>query len=130
MRRILIAAFVTLCSSGCSSATQTSGAGTGGQRNFITFAEIQSAAVPTTNLWDYIATARPHMLRDRGVGSFRDTAPVRAIVYLDDSMLGDIQVLKTISLSSVKLIHYMSGADATTRYGMGHSGGVILLKTH
>jgi hypothetical protein len=27
-------------------------------------------------------------------------------------------------------IRYMSGADATTRYGMNHSGGVILIKTH
>ena len=130
MRRILIAGLVAFGISGCSSATQSSGGGTGGQRNLITLAEIQSAAVPTSNVWDYIATARPHMLRDRGVGSFRDTAPVRAIVYLDDSMLGDIQVLKTMSLSSVKQIQYMSGADATTRYGMGHSGGVILLTTH
>ena len=128
MRSLTIAALVSLTVTACTSAAHNTGPSL--QRNVITLAEIQSATVPTANLWDFIATSRPHFLRDRGVGSFRDTAPVRAVVYLDGSMLGDIQVLKTITLSSVKLIQYMSGADATTRYGMGHSGGVILLSTH
>jgi hypothetical protein len=128
MRTLAIAALLALSVTACSSAPHSTGPSL--QRNVITLAEIQSATVPTANLWDFIATARPHFLRDRGVGSFRDTTPVRALVYLDGSMLGDVQVLKSISLSSVKLIQYMSGADATTRYGMGHSGGVILLSTH
>ena len=128
MRTIAFALLLSVGVIACSSPAHSSGPSV--QRNVITIAEIQSATVPTANLWDFIATARPHFLRDRGVGSFRDTSPVRAIVYLDGSMLGDIQVLKTINLSSVKLIQYMGGADATTRYGMGHSGGVILLSTH
>jgi hypothetical protein len=128
MPRLALAALLTLSVIACSPPRQSSGPGL--QRNVITFAEIQSATVPTSNLWDFIASKRPHFLRDRGVGSFRDTTPVRAVVYLDNSLLGDIQVLKTINLSSVKLIQYMNGADATTRYGMGHSGGAILVSTH
>ena len=128
MRRLAIRALLIVSVTACSAPKHSSGPSL--QRNVITFAEIQAATVPTSNLWDFIATARPHFLRDRGVSSFRDPAPVRAVVYLDNSMLGDIQVLKTINLSSVKLIQYMSGADATTRYGMGHSGGAILISTH
>ena len=64
------------------------------------------------------------------MGSFNDTSPVRALVYLDGSMLGDLRTLRSINMSSVMEIRYMSGADATTRYGMNHSGGVILIKTH
>lgn len=127
MRTTVIAVMLTLCVTACTAATH--GSGPGLQRNVITLAEIQAATVPTTNLWDFIATSRPHFLRDRGAGSFSDTSPVRAVVYLDGSLLGDIQVLKALGLSSVKLIQYMSGADATTRYGLGHSGGAILLST-
>jgi hypothetical protein len=128
MRNTAIAAILVLSLSGCGATTQRPD--TGGNRNLITLLEIQAAPNPSMNLWDFIAGARPHFLRDRGVGSFQNTTPVTAVVYLDGNMLGDIRSLRSISLSSVQLIEYMSGPDATTRYGMGHGGGAILLKSH
>jgi hypothetical protein len=119
---------LALCVSACSAATQKPAAG--GQRDLITLEEIQASKNSTANAWDFIAPPRPQYLRDRGVGLFNDTSPVRALVYLDGSMLGDLRTLRSINMSSVMEIRYMSGADATTRYGMNHSGGVILIKTH
>jgi hypothetical protein len=103
---------------------------TGGQRNVITYTEIQMANNPMSNAWDFIAYSRPHMLRDRGPTSIQNTNPPTATVFLDEAELGGIQVLKTINMGSVREIRYLSAADATTRYGMGHTGGVIVIKTH
>lgn len=128
MRRTARAWLLVLGVTACSAATQAPAAG--GQRDLITLEEIRAAKNPTANAWDFLAVARPHFLRDRGVGSFNDTSPVRALVYLDGSMLGDLRTLRSINMSSVMEIRYMNGSDATTRYGMGHTGGVILIKTH
>jgi hypothetical protein len=51
-------------------------------------------------------------------------------VYLGGGMLSDLRTLRSINMSSVMEIRYINGADATTRYGMGHTGGAILTKTH
>ena len=128
MRGIPFAALLAIGVSACSAATQNPSVA--GQRNVITYDEILASKNPAANAYEFIASVRPHFLRDRGPGSFRDTSPVTATVYLDDSMLGNLQSLRSISMTSVKEIRYMSGADATTRYGMGHTGGVILIKTH
>jgi hypothetical protein len=128
LRLTALAGLLALGVSACSAATQQPIRG--GQRDLITLEEIKASKNSTANAWDFIATARPQYLRDRGVGSFNDTSPVRALVYLDGSMLGDLRTLRSINMTSVMEIRYMSGADATTRYGMNHSGGVILIKTH
>ena len=42
---------------------------------------------------------------------------------------GDIDDLHTIAIGDVDTISYMSPSDATTRFGTGHTSGVILLTT-
>jgi hypothetical protein len=69
-----------------------------------------------------IAALRPHWLSSRS-----PVADVR--VYRDDALAGGTDQLRSIDLASVKRIEWLSGLDATTRFGMNHSGGAILVYT-
>ena len=124
MRNLLLGA-VALMLLGCS------GGGTGsksqpetatrtrGSSSFIPEAEI--AGSQYQNALDVVQNLRPSMLITRGV------EPV--IVYMDDVRLGEPATLTNIPVGRVKEIRYLNARDATTRFGTGHSGGVILVTT-
>lgn len=62
------------------------------------------------------------MWRARDPGSPR----VGVVAYVDDVRLGDLEQLRTVQRGTVREIRYIRGAtDATTRWGTGHSNGVI-----
>ena len=56
-------------------------------------------------------------------------ASIPIIIYMDDVRLGEPSSLTNIPASRVKEIRFMNARDATTRYGTGHSSGVILVLT-
>jgi hypothetical protein len=69
-----------------------------------------------------IAALRPHWLSSR--------SPVSSVrVYRDRSPVGGAESLRSIPLDSVQRIEWLSGMDATTRFGMNHAGGAILVST-
>lgn len=80
------------------------------------------------NVYDAIARLRPTFLRSRGQstlsGSGGDTR-----VYLDGQSYGEIGILKSMSLELVTQIRLLNAADATTRYGLNHTAGVIEVTT-
>jgi outer membrane receptor protein involved in Fe transport len=55
--------------------------------------------------------------------------PPRAEVYVDGVHFGDIESLKTISVTVLKRVEYLSAMDATTRFGTNNTGGAILIST-
>lgn len=113
MRPILLTVcfLVAACGSGGGS-TQTSG-----MRDAITAEEIAGANV--FNAYDAVTKLRPLFLQQRG-----SSPPV---VYVDNVRFGGPATLRDISTTNIQRIEYIGASDATTRFGTGHSGGVIMV---
>ena len=65
--------------------------------------------------------SRPHSLLSRNEV---------VLVYLDNIRLGDISELEEIPLEPVIYIRYFDSLQATERWGVGHTEGVIYISTH
>ena len=52
------------------------------------------------------------------------------VAYIDDVKQESVEDLKNIRIAEIAEIRYMSGNDASGRYGAGHESGAILLKTN
>ena len=72
---------------------------------------------------------RPHFLRSRGATSFSDPSPVRAVIYLDGVFYGKLETLKSLNVDGIHEIQFINSGDATTRFGIDHLGGAILIST-
>lgn len=118
MRGVVLAGLVLALA--CSSSR---GAGPGGNRNVITSDEIRALNVSTA--MDVVQRLRPEFLRGRGRASIQDPAAQFPVVYVDGVRAGGIDALRTIGATDVLEIRYINSTDATTRYGTGHTGGVI-----
>jgi hypothetical protein len=55
---------------------------------------------------------------------------ITAVLYIDDVKQADIEEMKNVRAAAVVEIRYMTGNQAAGRYGAGHEGGAILLKTN
>ena len=75
------------------------------------------------NLYDAIERLRPRWLRVRGITTVQGPAPI--IVYQDNVRIGAVDVLRGIRSDNIEEVNFVSAADATTRWGMGLSSGVI-----
>jgi hypothetical protein len=132
--RVVMAAVVVSIGFGCSSGGKT-GAGTAAPRapsrqaDVITEAEIASRAAEASNALQVVQKLRPQMLRGRGKFSPADSSEAGSLprVVVDDVSYGTIENLSNLNASAVKEIRFISAADATTRWGTGYPGGVILV---
>ncbi len=86
--------------------------------------EIRGAQVATA--YQIVARLRPEWLRRRGRASVRD--PGAVVVYLNGMRQGGVSVLDAIVAETVLEMEYLNGQEATTRFGTGHGGGVILVR--
>jgi hypothetical protein len=55
---------------------------------------------------------------------------ISAVLYLDDVKQTEVEEMKNVPAATVVEIRYMTGNQAAGRYGAGHEGGAILLKTN
>lgn len=74
-----------------------------------------------------VQALRANWLNQRGPDSF--LAPSQIWVYLDNTRLGGVQTLGQISPRLVSTVRKLNGIDATARWGLGHSAGVIAVTT-
>jgi hypothetical protein len=113
----------------------------GSRNSVITADEIQNARA--LNALELVQKLRPRWLQTRGVNSMTETAqgtgsgtggsttvdvtpgvsPIK--VYMDNALMGDVTVLRTINLGSFTEVRYYDSAQATYRWGEGHMGGAI-----
>ena len=129
MRRLrsltaLLAAIALL--GGCASAAGKPGAG---NSNVIPSEEI-AAHSTAANAYELIQRVRPAFLRTRGAvhgtpGRARQLEMVDLVIYFNDARLGGSDELRQIPLSQIREIRYFSAADATTKWGTGHTAGAI-----
>ena len=122
LKRVLFAASALLlvaCASGPSSG------GPSRNRNLITAEEIEG--LPVTTAFDLVERLRPAWLRARGPASMGSGRPDNPVVYIDQVHTGGLEALERISSLVVEEIRFISGRDATTRFGMNHGGGAIMV---
>jgi hypothetical protein len=79
------------------------------------------------NVLEAVQTLRANWLNDRGPDSF--ASPSHIWVYVDNTRVGDVQSLAQISTRYVASVRKVNGIDATARWGIGHSAGVISVMT-
>ena len=118
---------LAIVSAGCASAVggnQASGAGATGADS-LTGDEIRESG--EENLYLALSRLRPQWLRARGRASLTFEQSTTPIVYLFGIQHGPVNTLSAMNVNDVQGVESMSPADATTRFGTGHSGGVIFV---
>ncbi len=108
------------------SCTTTGGPAGASRSGLITQADIEGATFLTAH--DAVAQLRPAWLRARGSRTIQNPNPY-ATVYVDGLRRGELDELRGIPAVDVDTIAYLSPSDATTRFGLGHTGGVIAVTT-
>ena len=96
-------------------------------RDVITAAEIVASRV--TDAYQAVVQLRPEFLRRRGSSPMPSQAVAPIVVYLDELPYGMVDALHYIPLDRVRLIRYISPAEADLRWGGSHAAGAILVTT-
>ena len=78
--------------------------------------------------FEAVQSLRSNWLQARGPDSFH--TPSIVLVYYDAVRLGGVETLRTIHTRNVDHIRHYDGIEATSRWGVGHSAGVILVSAH
>lgn len=108
------------CSAGSQEAADTPSAGPG------VLTREQIVATNHRNAYDAIRQLQPMWLQTRR----RSTGAVDPVwVYVDGVRRGTVEELRMMNADAVSEVRHLSAADATTRFGTGHSSGVILVTT-
>ncbi len=127
MRALGIVLAVTLVA--CSRAPRTGV----GDRQVIRAPELALIKPASVNAYDLVAKLRPEFLRARGPVSAsrgRATELPSATVFVDGVESGPApEALPRIPAGEVVEIRLHRAADATTKYGTRHGGGVIEVTT-
>lgn len=132
--RVVIAALAAAVSVGCAtsgtSAADNSGS-TRRQPDIIDESEIVARASDAANALQIIQKLRPQMLTGRGLASPTDVTgeTARPKVYVDNISYGDLGALSNLAANQIRQIRFLNSRDATTQWGTGHMGGVILVTT-
>lgn len=109
--------------------------------DFIPAEEVEGASGVTA--YEVIQVLRPNWLIVRGTQGFaesgtgttngRDVAIVPGLptikVYTDNAFLGGLDALKTIPKGSIVSMQRLTAAQATTRWGAGHTHGAIVIQS-
>ena len=116
---------LTLVMASCSSAG--TGSATSRFSNVVTTEEL--ADVDYMNGLQALRRLRPNWLRVRGQGTFSRQAYAGIRLYVDGRRRNDIFELERIQTSDISEMRFLTGREATTRYGTDHGDGAILVET-
>lgn len=122
-QRLMLAAFALMiglagCASGSGSSGSSSGSSSGPNR--LTAADLVNQQ--ELDLYDAIRQLRGRWLTSRGRGTPR--------VVVDGSpRQSGIDELRSLRVSDVQEIEFLSASNATTRFGTGYDAGAILVTT-
>lgn len=124
MARLWIPLLVSLVALGCAG---HGAAGSGSTRAVLTAEEL--GAETLTSAYDAVQRLRPEWLVSRGATSLTRSGGGRVAVYMDGIRFGEADSLHNIRVGDLREIRYLTGSEATTRFGTGVPGGVIHVLT-
>ena len=116
--RLLAAALLLNAGAACARGSSASAEGTP-RRDAKMVTESELAVATQLNLYDYVAAERPRWLRTASMSTF----PV--IVFVEDSRLGGIQTLKTLTTGTVRMLRYYEASAAQQKFAGRDIGPVI-----
>lgn len=125
MRQLAMWGLLTVSLSGCAANPVVGG----GQADLITRDDIVIRGLVSENAYEIVQRLRPRWLRPRGGPSFSNPAAGLAVVYLNGSRYGEPEILRQIRAHEINTIQFLGGPAATTRFGLNHDGGAILVAT-
>jgi hypothetical protein len=79
-----------------------------------------------SDVFTTVQSLRPQWLVTHGQTSFRR---LELKVYLDGSLMGGPETLRQISTRSISSIRYLTGLEASGRWGLDHDQGAIVIST-
>ena len=120
---LVLAACATAAPGDATAGAASSTRATQRESNTITAEEI--AQVDAGTAYDVVQRLRPIFLRTRGKAAGAE--PQFAVVYVDGVRRGGLDALRAVPAGSIRSIEYLSGPQATIRYGIEHGGGAILV---
>jgi len=136
---IVRVAFVALAGAACRHNAVTTpprpASRSAGQRDEVTRQDIEPLLSEASSAYDIVKLLRPTMLLHRTVTGVEPTAILMANelrglhVHIDDSRVGPVDILRSIPAQAVSSIRWLSPSEASTKYGNGHTTGVIAVAT-
>ncbi len=123
-------ALIVLISTGCASSGTVGFSGTPWKRDVITGPELIADSGPSA--YETVERLRPFFFVDAQIHA-RGQSPelpttVPLVVYLNMARLGGVDALRNVPSSAVSSIQYIRPSAAMTRFGSGHTGGVIVVE--
>jgi hypothetical protein len=92
----------------------TCASGSGGSRsdqNRLTYEEINS--VDVSSLYEVVQRLRPRWLEVRATRSAFDTRDTEIVVYMDRTLLGGVEELRSLGPETARWLQYLSAAEAS-----------------
>src|SRR5262245_2135672 len=96
-----------------------------GDRNIITREQLQQHNFP--NAYEAVQSLHSNWLNAKGPDSFNN--PTQVLVYFDNSRLGGVETLRSISIVGISYIQHFDGITAAACWGLDHGQGVIYVST-
>ena len=97
-------------------------------RDKITREEILNSGQKERDLLVVIRGLRPHFVAPpRGVRSMGGGRAAATVLYVNGNKMGDLSMLKQILATDVFEVRYMDPSKAENEFGIGHSGGAVLV---
>ena len=98
------------------------------ERDKITREEILNSSQKERDLLVVIRGLRPHFVAPpRGVRSMGGGRAGPTVLYVNGNKMGDLSMLKQILATDVFEVRYMDPSKAENEFGIGHSGGAVLV---
>jgi hypothetical protein len=123
--RYLVLGTLLACCVLAACASAASSRSSGAKSTRLTQEEL--ATTNSGNLYDAISKLRPEWLTSRGPTSATDPTPTTVHVFVNGTLLGDVDYLRQVQWTDVNGIRYWDAGQASARFGMGHPRGVIEL---
>ena len=95
--------------------------------NVITAPELSRSKA--RNAYEAIRQIRPEMLRTRDPGTVVYFKTRQPAVAVDNTLVGGVEVLRTLPTGKVARIEYVNSRVAAKRYGTGFGDGLMLIET-
>jgi hypothetical protein len=94
-------------------------------RAMLTNTEIHSTNY--ADAYSVVQSLRPEWLRAPAANSFRSSDQIQ--VYLDGNRMGGTDQLRQIMTRSIMSMQFLTGLEASQRWGLNHGGGAIVIST-
>lgn len=125
--RVAALAAALIGAAGTTTACASGGTGSESRRDQRTLGAEELQASGYQDAYSAVQALRPQWLWTRGTTSITQTETVK--VYLDGSLMGSVDQLRSIPVRSIASIRHLDGLEATNRWGLDHGLGAIMVST-